>query len=174
MLTFTMLAAPAAAEPLVPRDAAAPDLALDSDPEPPDYVLGVSVDALGLALGTYQAHVEGVLAGAHGLWLASGWLDRAQARGVSLEVGYHLWPLGRGLSGPFAGPLAGLVLQRGSGGVAQVTAGGELGYQHVAGGLLAGAAVGGAARWSFAEGTGRDRDWRLRVSLGWAFLGPGG
>jgi hypothetical protein len=152
-------------------DAPAPPLAVPEDPAPPRPSVALAADPLGIAFGHYGLHVEVAVGGPHGLWLMPGW---ARGAGPALELGYHLWPLGRGLVGPFLGPLGGVVLGSSVSSWQGAWLGGEVGYQHAWSGLLLGVAVGAVARWSREEVTeGRPRaEARVRLALGWVWSSP--
>lgn len=155
----------AAAQP--PADAPPPSLALASDTPPPLPTWSLALDPLGIAFGQYGVQLAVALAPAHVLSVAPGW-DKGGGPGV--EVGYELFFLGQGLSGPFLGPVAGVVLGSRSH-VSAATLGAEAGYQHVWSGLLVGGAVGGQMRWR--EPFGRQArarlELRVRIALGWAW-----
>ncbi|MFW6052168.1 MAG: hypothetical protein ACODAU_13400 [Myxococcota bacterium] len=152
-----------------PEEAPAPSLALARDPAPPHPAWGLGLDPLALAFGRYGVHLEVAPARAHALWMAPAW---ARGEGLSVELGYHLWPVGRGLSGPFLGPVVEVVLA-GRSRVGAVSVAAEAGYQHVWSGLTVGAAVGVAARWDDpgAQGPVARARLRVRLALGWAWSG---
>lgn len=155
------------AVPAARADAPAPTLALEADPEPPHPVGALALDPLGLAFGQYGVQLAMALGRWHGLWLAPGW---EKGGGPTLQLAYHLLPVGRGLHGPFLGPVVGVGLGSPSD-VERVHLGAEAGYRHVWSQVLVGAAIGGQARWRDAAGQGmRSRgELRLRLILGWAW-----
>jgi hypothetical protein len=165
LLVALLLGRPAA----FAEDAPAPSLSVSHDSGPPRPAFGVTADPVAIATGRYGVQLEALFGGAHGFWVAPAW---AWGSGLSLELAYHIWPLARGLSGPFLGPLGGAVLGPSPRGWEAAWLGGEAGYQHVWSGLALGLAVGVVARWE-AEGT-RQRGQpaaglRVRLALGWAW-----
>ncbi len=161
-LCVAAVAAPAAAQ-----DAPAPSLEVRTDPEIPYHRLGVSADPLAVFFGEYGVRFEGTVGAAHSLFVEPAYLYADQTHAIGIEGGYHLWPLGAGLSGLFAGAAFGAYVTTGR--VLTTTASLEVGYQHVWDGLVLGAGAGvtaahtsGQGRWSLFP--------RVVLSLGYAWM----
>jgi hypothetical protein len=146
-------------------DAPAPVLQVREDPPPPRPSLTLTADPLRVAFGWYGAEVEVALGRWNGLAVGAAW---ARQGGPAFELSYHLWPLGRGLSGPFVGPVVGVVLAATAAAWREVWLGGELGYQHAWSPFVLGVAAGGVARWSAVAGPGGPAV-RLRLKVGWSW-----
>lgn len=146
-VVFTLLSPSAAAAqdapspPLsLPTDARAPSLALSGDAPPPFYRLTLGVDALSSARGRHRAVVDVAVHPALSFELGLAVRPTGQAPGGRLSLSVHAWPLARGLTGLFAGPVIEAAL---GGRRASARVGGEAGAQWAHRGALVGASVGG-------------------------------
>jgi len=95
------------------QDRPAPSQQLSSDPAPPVPDLTIGVDPIGMAFGEWGGRVELALSPSHAFFFAPGYRTGVLSPGISLEVGYHLFPLGNGLDGPFVGPSVGAAISLG-------------------------------------------------------------
>jgi len=149
-------------------DAPAPTLAVRTDGAVPVPTFGVTTDAIGPFFGVFSARFEIALAPAHAISLLPSYVT---AGGVGLDVGYHLWPLGRGLEALFFGPSVGIASASTSFGSSTVAAASiDAGWQFV----WAGIAITPGAAVSYVRDVESDQGgtlaWRLTMSLGYAWL----
>jgi len=152
-------------------EAAAPSQALGSDPSPPVARIALSADPLAIYLGSYGFSMEYAPSRSQSLWLSPAWAKSGAREGLSLELAWHVWILGRGLDGPFLGPVAGIGTARGAGHPLQVRAGAEVGYQAVWGGLALGLGLGVDYDWRRrGDEVDRGPSLRVRLAFGWAYL----
>jgi len=152
-------------------ESSAPSQALPTDPAPPVPRLAMTADPLALYFGHYGFAFAYAPTRTQSLWLAPAWTRRGNDSGLSLALGWHLWPMARGLDGVFLGPVVTAGTARGAGAVWDARVGGELGYQAVWGGVALGVAVGAEYRWRRRGGSmARGAALRLRLSLGWGEL----
>lgn len=155
----------------IARDAPPPDQAVRTDPERPAYRLALVADPLGAIRGEYGVGLRRAFGRFQALDLTPAFVAVEGRRGLSLELGYLVFPLGRGLVGPYVETFVGGVFAR-SGDEPQgaFRVGGELGYLHV----LSGGLVGGGFGAAVDREAARDGDLavvlRARVFLGYAFL----
>lgn len=153
------------------HDAPPPDQSVRTDPERPTYRLAVLGDPLGAVRGEYGIGVRRAFGRFQALDLTPAFVAVDGRRGLSLELGYLVFPLGRGLVGPyveaFVGGLFARVGDQPRGGL---RFGGELGYVHVLSGVLVGGGFGAALDREAAHGADLTVAFRARVFLGYAFL----
>ncbi len=160
----------AAAQPSA-ADTHAPSQALDSDPSSPVPRIALTVDPLALYFGSYGLSVEFAPRRYQSVWISPAWARSGVREGLALELGWHLWPQGRGLDGIFLGPIAGVGTSRGAGRQLSVRGGAELGYQAVWGALSMGLAVGVDYDWRRQDEEVRSgATLRVRLAFGWAYL----
>ena len=153
-------------------DAPAPVLALDSDADLPVWSIAVTVDPLAAWLGAYGTRFDVALAPAHSLTLLAAWTTSPAADAIGIEAGYRVWPLGEGLSGPFAGPSIGVAVDGRVDPAVAIEASLDAGAQLVWEGLVLGASGGAGVRATFDDGQ-RVRDelvWRVGLAIGWAWM----
>lgn len=152
-------------------DAAAPSQDLSSDPAPPVPRIALTADPLGLYLGHYGFGLELAPSRWHSLWLAPAWTRSGEERGLGLELGYHLWLLGRGLDGPFVGAVAAAGTSRVATRPFALRGGAEAGYQAAWGNVALGLAVGVEYHVRRVDDQiERGPALRLRLAFGWAYL----
>jgi hypothetical protein len=152
-------------------DADAPSQALRSDPAPPVPKIALTADPLAIYFGRYGFSFELAPRRLHSLWISPAWAHAGPREGLSLELGWHIWPLGRGLDGLFLGPVAGIATSRGPGRRLALRGGAEAGYQAVWGALAVGLAVGVDYAWQRrGDELSRGPSLRVRLSFGWAYL----
>ncbi|MCS6798631.1 MAG: hypothetical protein NZ898_08875 [Myxococcota bacterium] len=155
------------------EDAPAPSLALRTDPDRPTWSVAVSVDPLAGWLGVWGIRAEIAAGSAHVVtgWLA--WVSGDERGQAELEAGYRLFPLGRGLEGPFVGPVVGARLLEPGTMRLLPWVGADLGGQVVWEGLLLGGRVGlEVSRGPRAQGwtLGTSVGVRGGLALGWAWM----
>jgi hypothetical protein len=150
------------------QDPEAPSQELSTDPEPPTPLGAATVDPLGMAFGEWTARFELALVPAHAILVEVGYRDTSLSPGITVELGYHLYPLGEGVDGPFVGPSVGFAITTDR---AEVSAFGalEAGWQLVLGPFALGIAGGIEAHLSFDQSTVVELAPRLSVTLGYAF-----
>ncbi len=149
------------------EDPIAPSQGLSTDPAPPVPDLAISVDPIAMALGEWGARGEVAVTPSHALFVSPGYRTGAISPGISLEVGYHLFPLGDGLDGPFIGPLVGVAISLDSVGVS-VRGGAEAGWQVILGALALGLSAGVEAHLSASQGAAAVVVPRISLHLGYA------
>jgi hypothetical protein len=153
MLDVRRLFGPGGAlSPVVPREESAPREAdpKGSDRDGPPVLAVMANPALGL-LGKWSARAEVAPHPSHAIFVEGSKLNVAvpgideRVEGYSVDVGYHLYPMGRGLDGVYVGPRG--FFGVGSTPVAQGTLlgyGGDVGYQWVVGRLAVNVGAGAA------------------------------
>jgi len=85
-----------------------------------------------------------------------------------LGLGYHVWPLGRGLDGLGLRPVADVAWIRSDDRV-ELSVGGEVAYRYAWKGLLLGVSAGLAKQWTFADQRSGSLIPLIRAQLGWAW-----
>jgi hypothetical protein len=150
------------------QDPEAPSQELSTDPEPPTPLGAATVDPVGMAFGEWTARFELALLPAHALVVEAGYRDTALSPGITMELGYHLYPMGEGVDGPFAGLSVGFAITTDR---AEVSAFGalEAGWQLILGPFALGIAGGIEAHVQFDQGEAVELAPRISVSLGYAF-----
>lgn len=149
-------------------DAPAPTQALETDPEPPGRVLGLSADVAAMLLGDFALRVDATVVPALSLGAVLGMSRRYGSDDLLVEAVTTAWFLGRALEGPHVSAVVGLAWsgpwsQRD---VLAARAGGELGWQFLWD--VVSITVGGGAHAVFRDG-GVAVEPRLRAALGLAF-----
>lgn len=149
------------------RDSEAPSQHLSTDPAPPVPDLVLSVDPIAMALGDWSARGQVAVSPSHAFFATPGYRNGAYSRGISLEVGYHLFVLGGGLDGPFIGPALGLAVDPRMGEV-HLRGALEAGWQLIVGALALSLAGGIEVHHSPDQSGGAQLLPRLSLHVGYA------
>ncbi len=91
------------------RDADATSLRASIDAEPPYYLGAVTFNLVDIALTRAGVSFEIAVSGAQSISISAA-IDASRSPiRAGLELGYHLWPLARGVEGLWLGPSLGLI-----------------------------------------------------------------
>ncbi|MBW2460844.1 MAG: hypothetical protein JRH11_04305 [Deltaproteobacteria bacterium] len=149
------------------EDRVAPSQNLSTDPAPPVPDLAIGVDPIAMALGEWGARGELAVTPSHALFVSPGYRTGALSPGISLEIGYHLFPLGDGLDGPFIGPSIGVAVSVDSARVS-LRGGATAGWQVILGALALGFSAGVEAHLLASQGAAAIVVPRISLHLGYA------
>ncbi len=164
---FLLAAFAAFAPAALAQDPEAPTQTLATDPSPPTPIGAVTLDPVGMAFGEWTARFELGLSPSHALFLEGGYRSTAPSAGVALELGYHLYPLGEGVAGPFIGPSVGAAITTDRA-VVSLFGALEAGWQLVLGPFALGLSGGVEAHLGFDQGATVTFAPRISVSIGYA------
>jgi hypothetical protein len=154
------------------HDRPGPSLELGSDPEPSFYRVAITADPVGAFFGEWGLRVAWAPAAAHAIYVEPAYLHRFEMDGLSLEIGYHLHPLGDGLSGPFLGVGVSAGAMRPSAPDAILAASAEAGWRFIWKGIVLAISGGASVAYLFGEQSdaGTHVLPRVSVELGYSLM----
>jgi hypothetical protein len=163
-LGATNAAAQAAAD-----DREAPSLSVRTDPETPHYSIAVTADPVGMFLGDYGARLDVALDRVNAIYVEPRWLG-GEVEGLGIELAYRLFPLGEGLSGPFAALAAGVAVALPDDPRVSLWGGVDLGWQWIWQGIVLGASGGVGWLEPLHQEEGAGVVARVSIAIGYAFM----